>query len=392
MAFKEVMENSKSRKKITLQVFATDLDKDAIDKARQGIYPENICADVSPKQMTRFFKKDEHGCRVNSEIREMVIFAPQSLIMDPPFTKLDILTCRNLMIYLAPEMQKKLIPLFHYSLTPGGILFLGSAETVGTFTDLFTPLNNKLRIFRRTDSVARSELIEFPASFARPLQIGMEPRPVTKPPASLQSLADQLVLEHYSPPSVLVNDKGNILYVSGRTGKYLEPAAGKANWNIFVMAREGLRVELGSAFHKALEQDAAVILRGLKVGSNGGKQFVDITIQRLAEPESLRGMVMIVFTDTPAPLEAETSGRRGKAGKNPARNARQEELERKYQQARLEAQTVREEMQTAQEELRSTNEEQQSTNEEIQSTNEELMTSKAVSYTHLDVYKRQGKR
>jgi len=376
MAFKEVMENSKSRKKITLQVFATDLDKDAIDKARQGIYPENICADVSPKQMTRFFKKDEHGCRVNSEIREMVIFAPQSLIMDPPFTKLDILTCRNLMIYLAPEMQKKLIPLFHYSLTPGGILFLGSAETVGTFTDLFTPLNNKLRIFRRTDSVARSELIEFPASFARPLQIGMEPRPVTKPPASLQSLADQLVLEHYSPPSVLVNDKGNILYVSGRTGKYLEPAAGKANWNIFVMAREGLRVELGSAFHKALEQDAAVILRGLKVGSNGGKQFVDITIQRLAEPESLRGMVMIVFTDTPAPLEAETSGRRGKAGKNPARNARQEELERKYQQARLEAQTVREEMQTAQEELRSTNEEQQSTNEEIQSTNEELMTSK----------------
>jgi chemotaxis methyl-accepting protein methylase len=376
MAFKEVMENSKSRKKITLQVFATDLDKDAIEKARQGIYPENICADVSPKQMTRFFKKDEHGCRVNSEIRETVIFAPQSLIMDPPFTKLDILTCRNLMIYLAPEMQKKLIPLFHYALTQGGILFLGSAETVGTFTDLFTPLNNKLRIFRRTDSVARTEPIEFPASFARPLQIEMEPRPVTKPPASLQSLADQLVLENYSPPSVLVNDKGNILYVSGRTGKYLEPAAGKANWNIFVMAREGLRVELGSAFHKALEQDAPVILRGLKVGSNGGKQFVDVTIQRLAEPESLRGLVMIVFTDATAPLEAETAGRPGKAGKNPVPNTRMEELERKYQQARLEAQTVREEMQTAQEELRSTNEEQQSTNEEIQSTNEELMTSK----------------
>jgi chemotaxis methyl-accepting protein methylase/PAS domain-containing protein len=376
MAFKEVMENSKSRKKITMQVFATDLDKDAIDKARQGIYPENICADVLPKQMSRFFKKDEHGCRVNSEIREMVIFAPQSLIMDPPFTKLDILTCRNLMIYLAPEMQKKLIPLFHYALTPGGILFLGSAETVGTFTELFTPLNNKLRIFRRTDSVARSEPIEFPASFAKPLLVGMEPRPATKPPASLQSLADQLVLEHYSPPSVLVNDKGNILYVSGRTGKYLEPAAGKANWNIFVMAREGLRVELGSAFHKALEQDAPVILRGLEVGGNDGKPFVDVTIQRLVEPESLRGMVMIVFTDAPAPLQIETSSRSSKAGKTPVRNVRLEELERKYQQARLEAQTVREEMQTAQEELRSTNEEQQSTNEEIQSTNEELMTSK----------------
>jgi transcriptional regulator with PAS, ATPase and Fis domain len=164
--------------------------------------------------------------------------------------------------------------------------------------------------------------------------------------------------------------------VSGRTGKYLEPAAGKANWNIFVMAHEGLRVELGAAFHKALEQDAPVIIRGLKVGTNGRKQFVDVTIQRLAEPESLRGMVIIVFTDVAVPLETETSHSEKASGKNRVRNARLEELERKYQQARLEAQTVREEMQTAQEELRSTNEEQQSANEEMQSTNEELMTSK----------------
>ena len=239
--------------------------------------------------MSRFFTKEEHGCRVTAEIREMVIFAPQSLIMDPPFTKLDILSCRNLLIYLAPEMQKKLIPLFHYSLTPGGILFLGSAETIGTFTDLFTPLNNKLRIFRRTDSHRASEPIEFPSSFAAPLPNGSEARPVTKTNRSVsRSLADQMVLEHYSPPAVLVNDKGNILYVSGRTGKYLEPAAGKANWNIFVMAREGLRYELGNAFHKALEQEEPVMLRGLKIGTNGGKQFVDITVQRLEEPESLQ--------------------------------------------------------------------------------------------------------
>ena len=166
MVIKEAMDRIKPRKKLMLQVFATDLDKDAIDKARQGVYPENICADVSPKQMSRFFKKEEHGCRVTSEIREMVVFAPQNLIMDPPFTKLDILSCRNLLIYLAPEMQKKLIPLFHYSLIPGGILLLGSAETVGTFTDLFVPLNNKLRIFRRTKSALRPEPIEFPSSFA----------------------------------------------------------------------------------------------------------------------------------------------------------------------------------------------------------------------------------
>jgi two-component system CheB/CheR fusion protein len=376
MVFKEAMDKLKPRKKITLQVFATDLDKDAIAKARTGVYPENISADVSPKQMSRFFTKEDSGCRVTSEIRQMVTFAPQSLIMDPPFTKLDILSCRNLLIYLAPEMQKKLIPLFHYSLSPGGVLFLGSAETVGTFNDLFAPLNNKLRIFRRLTSSMRSEPIDFPSSFAPPLPDGTEPRPTNKPQVSLQTLADQLVLERFAPPSVLVNDKGNILYVSGRTGKYLEPAAGKANWNIFAMAREGLRYEISAAFHKALEQDAPVVVRGLKIGTNGGKQFVDISVQRLEQPESLKGLVMIVFTDVAAPLEIKPSTNSAKVGKIPTRSPRQEELERKYHQARLEAQTVREEMQTAQEELRSTNEEQQSTNEELQSTNEELTTSK----------------
>ncbi len=376
MVFKEVMEKLKPRKRITLQVFATDLDKDAIGKARQGVYPENICADVSPAHISRFFIKDEHGCRVTNEIRKMVTFATQSLIMDPPFTKLDLLSCRNLLIYLAPEMQKKLIPLFHYSLSVGGVLFLGTAETVGNFTDLFTPLNNKLRIFQRTPSVVRPEPIDFPSSFAPPLPNGTEPRPALKSSLSLQALADQLILDNYSAPAVLANDKGNILYVSGRTGKYLEPAAGKANWNIFAMAREGLRYEISNAFHKALDQKVPVILRGLKVGTNGGQQHVDITIQCLEQPEPLRGLVMIVFTDVAAPLETTAASRPGKAGKIPVRSLRQAELERKFQQARLEAQAVREEMQTSQEELRSTNEEQQSTNEELQSTNEELTTSK----------------
>jgi two-component system CheB/CheR fusion protein len=375
MVFQEVMEKIKPGKEMKLQVFATDLDKDAIDKARQGIYPENISADVAPQQMSRFFTKDEHGCRVTAEIRGMVTFAPQSLILDPPFTKLDILSCRNLLIYLAPEVQKKLIPLFHYSLTPGGILILGSAETIGTFTGLFTPLNNKLRVFQRKEPGLPPEPIEFPSSFASPLPDGIEPRPAPKPPLSLQSLADQLILEHYAPPAVLVNEKGDILYVSGRTGKYLEPASGKANWNIFAMAREGLRYELGNAFHKALDQEASVVVRGLKSGMNGGPQYVDITVQRLGQPESLRGLVLIVFADAAAPLERRASSR-GKVAKTPVPSAQLEEVERKLQQARMEAQTMREEMQTSQEELRSTNEEQQSTNEELQSTNEELTTSK----------------
>ena len=371
MVFREVLDRLKPARKIKLQVFATDLDKDAIDKARQGFYPENIAADVLPRQLGRFFTKEEHGFRVATEIREMVVFAPQSVILDPPFTKLDFLSCRNLLIYLAPELQKKLIPLFHYSLAPGGLLLLGSAETVGNFTDLFATLNHQLRIFRRKESSRRAEFIEFPSAFAPALPDGAETPRAPRPQANLQLLADQLVLEHYAPPAVLVNDQGNILYISGRTGAYLEPAAGKANWNIFAMAREGLRYELGNAFHQALAQPAAVTVRGLKIAGQGGGRLVDIALQRLEQPELLRGLVMIVFTDAPDPAETPSARRAGRAG-----TTRQEEWRHKYESARREILGIREEMQTSQEELRSTNEEQQSTNEEMQSTNEELTTSK----------------
>ena len=373
MVFKEAMGKLKPAKKFTLNVFATDLDKDAIDKARHGIYPANIAADVSRERLNRFFVRVDGCYRVATEIREMVVFAPQSLIQDPPFTKLDILSCRNLLIYLAPEMQKKLMPLFHYSLSPGGILFLGSAETVGGFTDLFASLGAKSRLYRRTESALRAEPIDFPPSFAPPLPAGIEARPGTKTPPSLQSLADQLILAHYAPPAVLVNDKGNILYVSGHTGKYLEPAAGKANWNIFAMAHEGVRAELINAFQKSLRQEDAVTCKGLKIGTNGGKYFVTLTIQRLKEPEPLRGLVTIVFADAAAPLETKVSGR---SRKGPGRSVQLTELEEQHQQVSMELQTTREEMQTSQEELRSTNEEMQSTNEELQSTNEELTTSK----------------
>jgi two-component system CheB/CheR fusion protein len=373
MVFKEAMDKLKPAKNFTLNVFATDLDKDAIDKARAGVFPANITADVSPDRLRRFFAKVENGYRVATEIREMVVFAPQSLIMDPPFTKLDFLSCRNLMIYLTTELQKKLIPLFHYSLRPGGILFLGSAETIGSFTDLFEALDRKTRLYRRNETAPRVEPVDFPSAFRRCLPVGTEPPEEMKAPPSLQSLADKLVLDHYSSPAVLVNDKGNILYISGRTGDYLEPAAGKANWNIFVMAREGLRYQLTEAFQKVLRQKSSLVLKGLRTESIQGEHFVNLTLQRLEAPEPLRGLVMIVFADAPAPLEAAAVGRSRKA---PGRSARQIELQQKYQQVCLDLQTTREEMQSAQEELRSTNEEMQSTNEELQSTNEELTTSK----------------
>ena len=373
IAFKEALEQVKPRGSFALQIFATDLDRDAIDKARQGVYPANITADVSPERLRRFFIKEENGYRVNKEIRESVTFATQNAIMDPPFTRLDIVICRNLLIYLTPELQKKLLPLFHYSLNPGGLLFLGSSETIGAFTDLFATLNIKSRLFRRRESLLPCEPLTFPVSFA-PAPAGV-PKESTmmKPASNLQTLADQLLLQHFSPPAVLVNDRGDILYISGRTGKYLEPAAGKTNWNIFAMAREGLRFDLGSAFQKAIRQKGAITAKGLKVGTNGGTQTVDITVQAIEEPEALRGMVMIVFTDMATPPEKKRPGR---ARPGAAGSARVLELEQELQTTNEELQSTREEMQSSQEELKSTNEELQSTNEELQSTNEELTTSR----------------
>ena len=303
----------------------------------------------------------------------MVTFATQNVIMQPPFTRLDILICRNLLIYLTPELQKKLMPLFHYSLNPGGILFLGTSESVSSFERLFAPINSKVRLYRKRESALPAEPVAFPASFFGTSTAMPKELPMLKPAANLQSLADQLLLQHFSPPAVLTNEMGDIIYISGRTGKYLEPASGKANWNIFAMVREGLRLELGSAFQKAIRHKETVTVKGLKVGEGASTQLVNITVRAIEEPEALRGMVMIVFCDMETPPLKKKPGRTMTA---PLDETRVSELEQELQQVREELQTTREEMQSSQEELKSTNEELQSANEELQSTNEELTTSR----------------
>jgi len=368
IAFKEALAELRPARNPSLQIFATDLARDAIERARQGHYPASIAGDVSPERLRRFFVEDEHGWRVGPEIREMVIFATQNLIMDPPFTKLDLLSCRNLLIYLTPELQKRLLPLFHYSLNPDGILFLGSAETLGTAAELFSPVDGKARVYRRIEALAGTEAVEFPISRrARPATPEATPK---TPAANLPALADRFLLQRFSPAAVLTNGEGDILYVSGRTGKYLEPTAGKANWNIHAMAAEGLRQELGSLFQKALREGRSVVRAGVKLEGSAAGQTVDVTIEPLVEPEGLRGIVMIAFTDVAVPPAV---GRPGKGRPAPAAQASLE-LERRH--AREELQTTREQMQTSKEELKSANEELQSTNEELQSTNEELTTSK----------------
>ena len=370
--FREALEQLTQPDDYRLQIFATDLDADAVEKARKGIYNATIEADVSPERLQRFFIKEENRYRVCKEIREMVTFAQQNVIMDPPFTRLDILICRNLLIYLTSELQKNLLPLFHYSLKPGGLLFLGSAETIGSQIDLFAAAKAKSKQFWRTANVFQSGLLSFPTTLPSSLPASSHQESfMSKTADNLQLLADHFILQHFSTPAVLVSDQGDIVYISGRTGKYLEPAAGKANMNIFAMAREDLRYKLGSAFSQAVRQYEPVTVRGDLVEVGKTIQSVDMTLMKIETPEALRGMVMIAFKDLPYLPRP----RRRLAGLLPD-SKHLEDIELELQKAREELRTTREEMQTTHEELKSTNEELQSTNEELQSTNEELTTSK----------------
>jgi two-component system CheB/CheR fusion protein len=236
--------------------------------------------------------------------------------MDPPFTKLDLIICRNLLIYLTPVLQQKLLALFHYSLNPGGILFLGSSESINSSTNLFALFaqeDSKSRLFQRRESILTPAKIAFPASFVPALPGISQETTMLKPAVNIQSLADQVLLQQFSPAAVLVNSTGDILYISGRTGKYLEPAAGKVNWNIHAMARDGLRFELGTAFMKAIRNKESVIVKGLRVGDEDAVRTVDITVQEIQDPEELRGMVMIIFADVATPAK-QKKGRRSKSG------------------------------------------------------------------------------
>jgi chemotaxis protein methyltransferase CheR/two-component system CheB/CheR fusion protein len=370
MAFSDALEKLKPKRSFTLQVFATDLDEDAIKFAREGYYPIQIDADVPKAQLARYFTKADTGYRVNTSIREMIVFARQNIIMDPPFTKLDILSCRNLLIYLDSALQRRLIPLFHYSLSKRGILILGSAETVGADTHLFEALAKKSHIYKRIDNQRKFLDVAFPTQVPTTIystqDLLLHEAPMSKPLDNLQSLADTLLLRQFSPSAVLINEDGDILYINGRTGKYLEPAAGKANWNIYAMIHDDLRPALETAIRAAKSQKERAKVQGKISLNKQSTQGVEITAQTIATPKELSGLLIVLFSDFIAPDRDPTD----KLSSN------EKALALELQQARQALNTLREENKTSQEEVRAANEELQSTNEELQSTNEELTTSK----------------
>jgi two-component system CheB/CheR fusion protein len=330
---------------------------------------------------------------VGAEIREMVLFAQHDVILDPPFTRLDILCCRNLLIYFNAALQRRLLPLFHYSLCPGGILVLGASETAGQAKAMFAPLTPKSRIYRRSDMGTDAAWVDFPVnrnrSSRRSTQESLVSQP-TNPPPNLQSLADHLLLQEFSPPAVLVNGRGDIVYISGRTGKYLEPAAGKANWNIHVMARPAIRSQLAAALRQALETRKPVELHGLRL-EDDAQPSLDVTVQAVQEPHGLQGMVMIIFRDVASVSPGHARRRRRSGPVDPAVNDELLSLQEEIHALRQAMHSSEEELQAANEELQSTNEELQSANEELttskeeaQSMNEELQTINAELQTKLD--------
>ena len=374
IAFKEVADAQPAPDEWTLQIFATDLSADAIAVARIGHFSAKIAEEMAPERLSRFFSAQGDGYLIGKEIRQMILFAQHDVILDPPFTRLDILSCRNLMIYFNAELQQRLLPLFHYVLRPGGVLVLGESETVGQSLSLFAPLNPKLRLYLRGDGPAGAGAVDFPVNRNLSRRTSTQEANVSQPLTrlgNLQSQADQVLLQEFSPPAVLVNEQGDILYISGRTGKYLEPAAGRANWNIHVMARPAIRTQLAAAVRQAVQERKVIELRGLKLEA-AAHSTLDLTILTLQEPQALEGMVMIVFRDVAAPPRDKATQKRAAGSVDPAS---EDELAR----AREEIRALRQEMRASQEQLQSANEELQSTNEELQSANEELTTSKEES-------------
>ncbi|MGI4884844.1 MAG: CheR family methyltransferase [Janthinobacterium lividum] len=367
---------------VKLQLFATDISPDAIDFARAGRYPAAIAADVAPARLARFFHFGDGHYHIRKEVRDVVVFALHDVNKDAPFTRLDLLCCRNLLIYLNAELQKNLLPVFHYALRPGGILFLGPSENLTSVQDLFQPLDGKWKISRRLEtSAGAARLLNFPFAMS------VSPRPPASHPTTMPSataarpggpfaaLVQKTLLAAYTPPAVVITPKGEILYVNGRTGKYLEPAPGVGSLNLFEMAREELRVEISGAVHRALQTRADVTVDQARVATATGPQQLRLSVRHLGAPEALAGLLLVAFEDQPTPRRGRRAKDGGPAAAADIRDAAAA-LDRELQYTKHRLQTTVEEMESSVEELKSANEELQSANEELQSTNEEAMTNK----------------
>ncbi len=376
---------------IALQIFATDISERAIEKARAGIYDESISADVSPERLRRFFIKTEGGYQISRAIRDMCIFARQNVTKDPPFSKLDLISCRNMLIYLGPVLQKKVMPIFHYALNPSGYLMLGNSETIGTFSDLFGLVDKKHRTYVRK-SVSTRPSVDFVARDTGAEKAETERRAGRMNEAGwsgfdLQREADRIVLNKYAPSGVTINENMEILQFRGRTGLFLEPAPGAASLSLLKMLREDLLLDVRTAIHEAKRKDATVKKEGLRLRHNDQSREVRIEVIPFRPPLSKERFFLVLFEEV-APISSTATKRldlrKAKSDKEkPTGRSAQKSLDdeiarltQELESAKAYLQATVEEQEAANEELHSANEEIQSSNEELQSTNEELETAK----------------
>jgi two-component system CheB/CheR fusion protein len=393
MSFAEAAEKAPRARK--LQVFATDLNEANLSKARHGLYARSLAQDVSPERLRRFFVEEDGGYRVIKSLRESVVFARQNIISDPPFSRMDLISCRNLMIYLEPSLQKKALPTFHYALKPEGFLFLGASESIGSFTDLFESVDKKQKIF--------SKKVAPTLTFPLPISQGHGERPVRTPAArghgdapgmetaafrgelNAEREADRVTVNLFAPPSVLINADLQILQFRGPTGAYLEPPTGKASFDLLKMARDGLMLPLRAAINQARKDNQATRVENVSVRQNGEIRTLAVDVVPLKNLKEGCFLVFFKDTDRPAnnawvePLHAEPlhgAGSSAHALGKTAESARIVSLERELAESRDYLQSIQETQEAANEELQASNEEGQSANEELQSLNEELETSK----------------
>ena len=370
--FQEQIE--KLKQDFTIQIFATDIDSDAVEKARLGTYPENIQMDVTKERLAKYFTVENNNYRLQKKIRDMVVFAKQDIIKDPPFSNLDLVSCRNVLIYFGQVIQKKALNLFHYALRQNGYLFLGTSESIGDFHEMFDSLDKKWKVFAKKGvEISQMPFQNYVPSLSAkliPNEKAMTIQKKSKPDFS--SLIDGMLIEDYAPPCVIINSEFEVLYIYGSTGKFLEPAEGEASLNLSRMIKNGMKRELSAGVRKVITGNSVVRYDGLKVKYNSETILVNLVIKPLKESGLFKGMTMVIFE------EVKNITLKAKKEKEPKTDKDQKiiDMERELKAKDEYLQSTIEEMDTSNEELKSTNEELQSSNEELQSTNEEMETSK----------------
>jgi two-component system CheB/CheR fusion protein len=373
MLLQEYMEQH--RRHAEIQIFATDIDDESIAKARSAIYTENIVSDVPPEFLQKYFTSENGRYTVNKDIRSMVVVANQSLIKDPPFSRIDLISCRNLLIYLNAELQKPVIRMFHYALNPSGYLFLGTSETLTGFNHMFEPVDKKARIFRCVKGLV-PQTLDFRYSFADSLARDGAPKS-TERQLNIRMVTEKTLLDRYAHPSVIIDERGDILYFHGDTDLYLRPASGEASLNILRMARPEVRPVIAAHVRRVVAQRQPIVEENVRITLHDKVQLLRIIFQPIEQTLTLQNLILVIFervaetTIIPtaaaaedAPVEVEVP------------NQRIATLEYDLRLTRDYLQTTVEDLETSNEELTAANEELQSSNEELQSTNEELETTK----------------